>query len=154
MVPVLYGAENIDAAIAEVIFRRFPVRGTARGVQLKELHGLALSHVSPKRDLSLIELCGHGLRRLEVTAEELTSCGAAEYPRTVAWAKRLYESVRRAHGLLWMSRQFNSAQALMLFGDRVEQDDLEHDEPLELSFGKGLALVEAAALAAGITITS
>lgn len=118
-----------------------------------ELDGLGLSLITPKRDLLLIELCGHGLRRLEVTAEELTSSSAAEYPRTIAWAKRLYESVRRAEGLLWMSRQFNSAQALMLFGDRVEQNDLDHGEPLALTSGKGRELVETAATAAGITIT-
>ncbi len=53
-----------------------------------------------------------------------------------------------------MSRQFNAAQALMLFGDRVHQEDLESDDPLELSFGEGLALVQAATTAAEIIITT
>jgi hypothetical protein len=149
---VLYGAETVDAAIAEVLFRNVPVRGVPRAIALDDLHGLGISVVTPKRDLALIELLGHGLRRLQVTAEELTSTGADDYPRTVAWAHRLFESVRRADGLVWMSRQFNAAQALMLFGDRVAQDDLDSSEPLELSFGEGLDLVKAAASAAGIVV--
>jgi len=151
-VPVLYAAETMDAAIAEVLFRNVPVRGTERFIQAEDLKGLGISVVTPQRDLALIELFGHGLRRLEVTADELTSTITADYPRTVAWAERLYKSAPRADGLVWMSRQFNAAQALMLFGDRVEQNDLQGGESLGLSHGEGLALVLAAASAAEITI--
>ena len=123
-----------------------------RSVAVNALTQLVITSVRPKRDLALIELFGHGLRRLEVTAEELTSTDSRDYPRTVAWAERLYESVPRADGLVWMSRQFNSAQALVLFGDRVDQRDLIAGEPLSLSRGEGLALVKAAANAADIVI--
>jgi hypothetical protein len=123
-----------------------------RFIRRHQLNDLALSAVIPKRDLALIELFGHGLRRLQVTAEELTLTATAEYPRTVAWARRLHQSTPAADGLVWMSRQFNAAQALMLFGDRVAQRHLEAREPLALSRGEGLALVEAAANAADIAI--
>jgi len=153
VVPVLYGAETVDAAIAEVVFRNVPVRGAMRSVAVNALTELVITSVTPKRDLALIELFGHGLRRLEVMAEELTSTDSRDYPRTVAWAERLYKSAPRADGLVWMSRQFNAAQALMLFGDRVERNDLQGGEPLGLSHGEGLALVLAAASAAEIIIT-
>jgi RES domain len=153
VVPVLYGAENDDAAIAEVLFRNVPLRGAWREIRADRLHGLAISAVTPKRPLSLIELLGHGLRRLGLSAEELTSTDRVDYPQTVAWARHLHETARRADGLVWMSRQFNAAQALMLFGDRVHQQDLECGDPLELSFGEGPELVQAAATAAEIIIT-
>jgi hypothetical protein len=153
VVPVLYGAENDDAAIAEVLFRNVPLRGAWKEIPADSLHGLGISAVTPKRPLAMIELFGHGLRRLGLTAEELTSTDRVDYPRTVAWARRLHETARRADGLVWMSRQFNAAQALMLFGDRAHQEDLESGDPLELSFGEGLDLVRATAAAAEIIIT-
>jgi hypothetical protein len=153
VVPVLYGAESADAANAEVLFRNVPVRG-GRFIRMRDLSSLAISLVTPKRDLALIELFGHGLRRLEVTADQLTSTVTAEYPRTIAWAQRLHESLHRADGLVWMSRQFNAAQALMLFGDRVQENALDCSETLELSAGNGFELVRAAANAAEITITT
>lgn len=154
VVTVLYGSETIDGAIAEVLFRNVPVRGAERFIRSHTLSGLGVSVITPKRDLTLIELFGHGLRRLGVTAEELTSTDSTDYARTVAWAQRLYESVHRADGLVWMSRQFNAAQALMLFGDRIQQTELDGGMPLELYLGEGLELVSAAANAAEITITT
>jgi hypothetical protein len=153
VVPVLYGAESVDAAIAEVLFRNVPVRGP-RFIRMGDLSSLGISLITPKRDLALIELFGHGLRRLEVTAEQLTSTVTAEYPQTVAWAQRLHGSNRRAEGLVWMSRQFNAAQALLLFGDRVQESALDCSEPQELSAGNGFELVRAAANAAEIIITT
>jgi hypothetical protein len=152
IVPVLYGAENVDAAIAEVLFRNVPLRDAEKVISLRNLRDLCISVVTPKRDLVLIELFGHGLRRLGLTAEELTSTVTAEYPHTVQWAQRLHGAALDAHGLVWMSRQFNAAQALMLFGDRMKQNDLDGGEPLPLAGGEGLALVRAAANAAEIVI--
>jgi RES domain len=153
VVPVLYGAETIDAAIAEVVFRKVPVRATPRFLPIESLDGLALSVITPARPLALIELLGHGLRRLGLEAEELTSTGAPEYPRTVTWAQRLHEAAPAADGMVWMSRQFNASQALMLFGDRIKQHELSAGEPLNLSSGRGFTLIESAASAAAIILT-
>jgi hypothetical protein len=153
VVPVLYGAETIDAAIAEIVFRKVPVRAAPRLLPVEDFAGLALSVITPARPLVLIELLGHGLRRLGLVAEELTSTGAPEYPRTVTWAQRLHEAEPSADGIVWMSRQFNAAQALMLFGDRIEQRELDVSEPLNLSRGRGFTLIENAANAADIILT-
>lgn len=152
IVPVLYGAENRDAAIAEALFRDVSLTGPTKVIPRHRLNGLALSTLRPARDLMLIELLGYGLRRLELLPEQLTSTGPEDYPRTMPWAKALHAAVPKAHGLVWMSRLFNSARSVMLFGDRVSTDDLLGEEPIALAFGPGLMLVEAAANAAGIVV--
>jgi hypothetical protein len=149
VVPILYGAEDEDTAIAEIVFRDI----RSGGVVLRpRLAGLAISEVRPKRDLRLIELHGYGLKRLGLHPNELTSTGPAEYAGTVAWAKALHASVIGADGLVWMSHQFNTRRALMLFGDRVSERDLEGGSPLPLIIGAGLDVVEHCANQAGITI--
>lgn len=152
VVPVLYGAENVDAAVAEVLFRNVPLRDAEKLISLRNLRDLGISVVTPKRDLKLVELFGHGLRRLGLMADELTSTVTAEYPHTVQWAQRLHDAAPGADGLVWMSRQFNAAQALLLFGDRVDSTELDGGDPLELSFGEGLELVRVVAMAADITL--
>ena len=85
-VPALYAAENNDAAIAETLFRDVPLSGLLKVVPRTRLAGLALSTIEPARDLTLVELLGNGLRRLELSPEQLTSSAPADYPNTVAWA--------------------------------------------------------------------
>lgn len=149
VVPILYGADGEEAAIAETIFR--DVR--SGGVLFRSrLAGLGLAEVRPKRDLHLIELHGHGLKRLNLHPHELTSTDPTEYVSTVAWAKALHDASKEADGLVWMSHQFNTQRAVMLFGDRVAESDLHGSSPLPLSFGAGLDTVERCANEAGIVI--
>ncbi len=108
--------------------------------------------VRPNRDLRLIELHGYGLKRLDLHPHELTSTDPTEYASTVAWAKALHAAATDADGLLWMSDQFNTQRALMLFGDRVSESDLDAGSSLPFSFGAGLNSVERCANEAGIVI--
>lgn len=149
MVPIFYAADTEDGAIAETLFR--DIRGG--GVMLRgRLAGLALARLTPVRDLKLIELHGFGLKRLGLHPNELTSTDASEYPRTVAWAEAFHAAVPEADGLVWMSHQFNTSRALMLFGDRMREGDLVAGPVIPLSFGAGLDIGERSANAAGITI--
>lgn len=149
VVPILYGADAEDAAIAETVFRDI----RSGGVLLRSrLAGLGLAQVRPGRDLRLIELHGYGLKRLNLHVHELTSTGPGEYPATIAWAKALHEVAPEADGLVWMSHQFNTRRALMLFGDRVAETDLTGEPALPLTFGAGREAVERCANEAGITI--
>lgn len=149
VVPILYGADAEDAAIAETVFR--DVR--SGGVVLRpRLAGLGIAEVRPNRDLRLVELYGYGLKRLGLHPHELTSTDPTEYAGTVAWAKALHAAAVDADGLVWMSHQFNTRRALMLFGDRVEESDLTGGPPLLLASGAGLDAVERCANEARITI--
>jgi hypothetical protein len=149
VVPILYGAESEDAAIGETVLRDVDSGGVVLRPRLSDL---ALAVVIPLRDLSLIELYGHGLKRLRLGPHALTSTDPIEYPRTVAWAKALHTAAPGADGLVWMSHRFNTSAAVMLFGDRVAEASLSSSAPLPLSFGEGLNVVERSANEADITI--
>jgi hypothetical protein len=155
VVPVLYAASMDDAAMSETIFHDVPVQGATRSLDESRLKQASIVTLRPERDLNLVQLHGFGLRRLQLQPGDLTSTEASEYPQTVRWAHTLHRSFPQADGLVWMSRQFNSAKALILFGDRVQSAELSvADTPVPLYAGPGRTLVEEAANRAGIIITT
>ncbi len=114
---------------------------------------MVLSVLAPCRDLRLVQLHGHGLRRLGLARGELIDCGARHYPRTRSWAEALYRSDSGLDGLAWVSRQHDRSLALVLFGGRVERSELEVVEaPMPLAWGPGFDQVQKAADAAGIVV--
>lgn len=154
-IAVLYAAEGEDAAISETVFHDLPVGGDAGRPVIPEsrLAAYGLVRLRACRDLRLVELHGFGLRRLDLRAENLTDTGPEEYPNTVKWAAALHRAVPEADGLVWMSRQFNAEKALVLFGDRIGDTDLDEvSSPFPLSTGPGRRLVDRAANAAGVLI--
>ncbi|MFL6258701.1 MAG: RES family NAD+ phosphorylase [Thermoanaerobaculia bacterium] len=153
LVPILYAAEHPDGALAETIFHDVPVRGPAKRIRRSSLAPLVLSPVSPSRDLSLAQLFGFGLRRLGVSRRELIEVSKKQYPRTTAWARALYLSDENIDGLIWVSRQNDGVQSIVLFGDRVPSSALRSaGTSLPLRDGPGYDLVLAAADRAGILI--
>lgn len=152
-VPVLYGADGEDAAVSETVFHDAPVGRGRAFVPAKRLNDKAVGWVRPRRGLVLVELFGHGLRRMGLRPENLTDTEADLYGRTVAWAEALHHSFPDIDGLIWMSRQFNSEKALVLFGDRVDEAELEPVGPaMPLEVGPGREIVDRAANRAGIVI--
>jgi hypothetical protein len=152
-VPTLYGASNLDGSLAESVFHQVPVRGPEKLIRRLSLRSMLVSTVAARRDLTLIQLHGHGLTRLEVSHSELIETEARQYSRTAVWAAALHARLEGADGLIWVSRKFNTSFALVLFGDRVDRTDLEVvDPPLPLFLGSGYAEVQRVAEQAGITI--
>jgi hypothetical protein len=154
VVPVLYGSARNDGAIAETVFHDVPTRSAVRVVPAGRLKNLSIVSLSPQRDLRLVELRGFGLTRLRLAATNLTDTEAREYPNTVPWAKALHDAFPDADGLLWMSRRFNAAEALVLFGSRVAPGDLAiTSPPLPLAIGPGREKVDDAANRADILVS-
>ena len=154
--PVLYGASDVDGALSETVFHDVPVRGTKHVPYAMLLHRLIVALV-PRRDLTLVDLTSPGLRRLELTHRELIDSDPRSYRATASWAEALHDHPAQPDGLLWVSRQHNTSTALMLFGDRVQLDDLTAapaDVPLALGAGAALTAVCLAANQAGTTITA
>lgn len=123
VVPVLYAGANPEAAVAETLLH--DLGGTGGFLPHEIYRGRVLSEVRPIRDLTLVQLHGGGLIKLGLEAQQLTATTAAHYPETVAWAQAAHRGVATADGLVWMSRRWNSARCVMLFGDRVAGADLE-----------------------------
>jgi len=152
-VPTLYGAGSLDGALSETVFHSVPVRGSERRVRAATLAPLVISSLLVQRDLRLAQLHGYGLRRLGTTRSILIECEADGYSETVRWAAVLHQAPHRVDGLVWVSRQHDTSLALVLFGDRVEREDLLVCKPtLPLAFGAGLERVRSAAEAADITL--
>jgi hypothetical protein len=151
-VPTMYAAVDTETAIAEGLLRGVDDAGARRQLFRLEVDGLALCHVLPRRDLRLVRVHGTGLKRLRVLRRELIDSEREAYPWTARWAQALHDQVADADGLVWTSRQNDSAKAAILWGDRVSARDLEPAGPvLALDREPGLDLVRQAALDADVT---
>lgn len=72
-----------------------------------------------KADLTLIDLTNKALRKLGVTRGQLIETEKDQYPNTRLWAEAFHAQCPDAHGLYWVSREDDTAIAIVLFGDRV-----------------------------------
>lgn len=152
-VPTLYGSSSLAGALSETVFHRVPIRGTDRSIPRSFLKTMLVSVLAPIRDLTLVQLHGFGLRRLEISRAEIIENGADRYEQTTRWARALHTCGDQIDGLVWVSRQHDTSLALVLFGDRVKRADLEViDPPLPLYLGLGFDEVQRAAEQAGITV--
>ena len=114
VVPIMYAAESEDAAIAETLLHDIPAEGGLLPYDQYATKVLVCLEVT--RPLRVAVLHGTGLRRLKVTAAELTASPASSYDSTVGWAAAAHDA--ELDGLVWMSRQCNDTKAYVFFGDR------------------------------------
>lgn len=155
--PVYYAANNVLGALAETVFHDVPAGPTkAKRVPFAKLRHRLEVEVEPTRDLKLADLRGFGTKRLSVSRAELLESGPPAYPATAPWGRALHAHPEAFDGMVWVSRQHDMSQSVVLFGDRASADHLavvEDHIPLTLAAGNGLELVLAAANQADITIT-
>ena len=149
-VPTLYGAEAVEAAFSETVLHDLSP-GARGSIPFSRIKQRAVSWFQPSRDLRIAQLPGFGLLRAGVKASELTDTPPRAYAQTAKWGQAIYEHSERVDGVAWMSRQFNSQRALMLWGDRVSEADIgfRSGSTLPLFTGAGLELVSEIALKAG-----
>ena len=121
-VPILYAADTEDAAIAETLLHDIPAPGGL--LPYDQYATKVLVRLKVTRSVRLGVLHGTGLRRLKVTAAELTASAASSYHSTVRWAAAAHRT--GLDGLVWMSRQCNDTKAYVFFGDRCT-DAFEQD---------------------------
>ena len=154
--PVLYAADSQIGALSETVCHDVPVRGVKVVPYAKLWHRLIVD-LEPVRELRLVDLRTLGLRRLGVSRVELIESDPRSYADTAAWARALHDHPIAVDGLLWVSRQHDSSEAVVLFGDRVDSGELRlvpGHVPLVLGEGSGLDLVSRVADDAGITIAN
>ena len=150
-IPTLYAADAIDGALSETVFRG--VRGRGGRIHRADLEPLRLSRLSLEADLRLVDLTGLALRRLGLTRGQLLEAAERLWRKTARWAEALHEVDSNAHGLLWVSRQCDTARAVVLFGDRLDPSRLRPGGPAEpLRAGRGFRRVCEAAGRANIVV--
>jgi hypothetical protein len=77
-------------------------------------------------------------------------------PQTASQAHAVHAHPARVDGMVWISRQYDIARALVLFGDRAAEHELTMATdaiPMTLALGRGLDTVLELADQANITIT-
>lgn len=152
-IPTLYAATTVAGAVSESVFHDIPYRGRGKRILAGRLTGLALSTVIVMEPIRLAMLAGLGLRRLGVRRRDLIESGPGSYGLTAAWSLALHSCPAAPSGLLWTSRQDDTASAMLLFGDRLAETALlVASDPVPLDRGPGLALVDDAATLAAITV--
>jgi hypothetical protein len=117
VVPIMYAADGEDAAIAETLLHDIPTEGGL--LPYDQYADKVLIRLKVTQRLRLGVLHGTGLRRLKVTAGELTAGRASSYATTVLWAEAAHDA--GLDGLVWMSRQCNDTKAYVFFGDTCAQ---------------------------------
>jgi len=126
-IPTLYGGSTMDCAMMETVFHDVPHAPGFKTLDKRKLEGQVHSRVEVTQDLQLVDLASVPLRKLGVTRKQLIDTEKDQYPATRLWAQKLHEKNPQAQGLSWISRQDDSARAMVLFGDRISAGTLHQD---------------------------
>ena len=130
IIPTLYAGSTLDCALMETIFHDVPfVSGPKPHSKAKHVAGKVHSVLRISKDLRLIDLSAIPLRRLGISPKDLILSESSTYPETRVWASALYGQCSQAQGLMWTSRQDDTASAFMFFGDRMPIGSLKIESP-------------------------
>jgi RES domain-containing protein len=154
-VPILYAASNYAGAIAETVFHDIPLTGR-RTLLRRRYRGRTITklRLDPSAILDLVQFHDPGLLRLRVRPRQLTETTSYHYERTARWAQAVYDQLEHAQGIVWRSGRFNTARAVVLFGNRVPPTALQvvPDSVEPIDSGAGLRRLLALARSVNITV--
>lgn len=121
IIPTLYAGTSFDCAAMETVFHDVPCIPGFKTYPKERLAGHRHAKVRMTETLRLIDLSSKALRRLGITRAQLIDTEKDRYPHTRRWAEWVHAQ-SDAQGLRWVSRQDDTAIAIVLFGDRVKAD--------------------------------
>ncbi|GAA5628162.1 hypothetical protein Brsp05_03458 [Brucella sp. NBRC 12953] len=122
-IPTQYLATGYECAVHETIFHDVPFDEPTKTVGVDNIKPLAHSIVELKRDLNLVPLFAPDLAKWNLSRADLIDTTASHYHVTAEWALAVHQNRTDADGLIWTSKRCDPQLALMLFGDRVSEDD-------------------------------
>ncbi len=118
-IPTLYGGTTLDCALMETVFQDVAHTAGFKSFDKGKLVGQVHSTLRIERELGLVDLASVPLRKMGVTRKQLIDSEKDQYAATRVWAKAIHGKCPQAQGLSWVSRQDDSARAVVLFGDRI-----------------------------------
>jgi hypothetical protein len=136
-VPTLYAAHSMEGAFGEVLFRH----GTVNFPQ-KRAQEYSLSEIELCKDVYLASLKGTRLRALGLSRSDVLE--NTDYTQSRLLATDIHHALA-VDGLIWLSKQNDEAQNVVLFEPTVLATDLKVIHSIELSSDHGLRLLCAAA---------
>jgi hypothetical protein len=139
----------------ETVFHDVPHSTGFKSLDRSKLQDQVHSTVEVRQDLLLADLSSVALRRLGVTRRQLIDTDKDSYPMTRLWASAIHRACPEAQGLIWVSRQDDTARAVVLFGDRIAdgvilaergsrsllEDDIAFTAVLDLADRLGVCIV-------------
>ncbi|MCJ8208017.1 RES family NAD+ phosphorylase [Pseudomonas sp. RGM2987] len=124
-IPTLYGGTTVECALMETVFHDVPHTAGFKSFDKGKLAGQMHSSVQVSQPLQLVDLSSVPLRKLGITRKQLIDTEKDQYPATRKWAEAIHRQCPEVHGLSWVSRQDDSARAVVLFGDRIPDGALD-----------------------------
>ena len=118
-IPTLYAGTTLDCALLETVFHDVPYTAGFKSIDKARLTGQVHSTLETHSDLNLVDLTTVALRKLGVSRKQLIETEKDQYPQTRPWAEALHRACPDAQGLMWVSRQDDTARAYVLFDDRI-----------------------------------
>jgi RES domain len=140
--PCIYAALSADTVIVETLLRNasFDER-SMRTVRRKQVANRILSQVHIQAGLQLIDLrTAAGLASIGAE-DKLVNAADTDYPKTRRWAHWLRANNAAAQGIIWHTRRNPGPgnEAVVLFGDRCQENLLKVDERIFLEEAAGAA---------------
>lgn len=118
-VPTAYAAEEFEAAVYETIFHDLDPAQSFKTYSLSKLADVRCSVLRVASPLRLRSFLAPDLMKLGVARNQLIDTHSREFPDTRRWSAALHRKDTVTHGMVWESRAYPSALAMMFFGDRV-----------------------------------
>lgn len=119
LIPTLYAGNTMACALMETVFHDVPYTAGLKTLSKSKLIDQVHSVLEVNTTLQLVDLSTVALRKLGLTRKQLIDTEKYQYPATRRWAVAIHAVEPTAQGLAWVSRQDDTARALILFGDRI-----------------------------------
>ena len=123
-IPSLYAASSVQAAIYETLFHDIPLQARRKTVPRTRVEDRRHTALQLRRDLRLVSLRAPILLKWNVPAA-LVWGPPTRYRATASWAKAIHDQFDDVSGLIWTSRQCDPHAAMLFFGDRADDADLQ-----------------------------
>lgn len=125
IIPTIYLGTTNECALMETAFHDVPHTKGTKVIFKDRLESLQHSQVTLNEDLVVVDLSARGLRKMGFKKTEIIETEADKYPVTRAIAEQIHAENSEVQGLQWVSRQDDTAKALVLFGDRVAKNVIQ-----------------------------
>lgn len=125
IIPTIYLGTTSVCALMETAFHDVPHTKGTKVIFKDRLGNLQHSTIKLNKDLVVVDLSSKGLRKMGFKKTEIIETEADKYPITRAIAEQIHAENTEVQGLRWVSRQDDTARALVLFGDRIEKNTIK-----------------------------
>jgi RES domain len=153
-VPTAYAAISLECAVFETIFHDVDAAAPFKSLRWSALEPLLYSTIETVRELRLASLFSADLMKWGLERAQLIDTPKSTYVQTRGWSPAIHASAASPDGMVWTSRKFDQETALLLFGDRVTDVDLNPVTSVKVaSDAVSLQVIVDLARRAGVVIT-